>query len=269
MRVAPQVLAISSHVAYGTVGLRAFCPAVEALGCEAMAIPTVVLSNHPGHSHVAGAQLQPASLTDTTRALAANGWLKHLRAVNTGYLPTDAHVAAAREAILQVLSESPRCPFILDPICGDDPRGLYLDRGAATALRDSLLPMAQIATPNRFELSWLSGKEVTSIGQATTAARSLGIEVVIATSIPAAEGQIATVLITQNTSLAFTANELNGVPHGTGDLLTGLITGYLAHGAAIEDAVEQGHGTLQAVIAKSLGKDRLDLSPLTALAKVT
>ncbi|MGH7187358.1 MAG: pyridoxal kinase, partial [Pseudomonadota bacterium] len=44
-----QALSISSHVAYGPVGNSAAVPAMEWLGLTVHALPTVVLSNHPGH----------------------------------------------------------------------------------------------------------------------------------------------------------------------------------------------------------------------------
>ena len=49
-----RVLALSSYVAFGSVGLAATVPALHWLGHEVIALPTVVLSNHPGYPRFAG-----------------------------------------------------------------------------------------------------------------------------------------------------------------------------------------------------------------------
>ena len=64
-----RVLAISSQVARGHVGLAAIVPALQGLGHEVIALPTVLLSNHPGHGTVAGEQVAPALLRRMLDAL--------------------------------------------------------------------------------------------------------------------------------------------------------------------------------------------------------
>src|SRR5687768_930784 len=48
-RAAPRVLAISSQVVYGPVGSSAAVPAMRRLGLDVLELPSVLLSNHPGH----------------------------------------------------------------------------------------------------------------------------------------------------------------------------------------------------------------------------
>ncbi len=53
-------------------------------------------------------------------------------------------------------------PAVLcDPVIGDH-GGLYVPEAVATAIRDRLMPLATLATPNRFELAWLTGTEPAS-----------------------------------------------------------------------------------------------------------
>ena len=68
-----RVFALSSHVAFGSVGLAAIVPALQSLGHEAVAVPTVVLSNHPGYGAFSGDQIAPATLDQIVDALDANG----------------------------------------------------------------------------------------------------------------------------------------------------------------------------------------------------
>ena len=64
-----RVLALSSHVAFGSVGLAAIVPALQSLGHEVIAVPTVVLSNHPGYGPFSGERISAAMLGQILDAL--------------------------------------------------------------------------------------------------------------------------------------------------------------------------------------------------------
>ena len=194
-----RVLVLSSMVAHGHVGLSAALPALQALGITTTGIPTTVLSNHPAWPYVAGTAVSAHQVSAMVRALRSNGWLRGIDAVLTGYLPTPDHVIEAAALIDTVRAESPMARIVVDPVLGDTPKGLYLPEPTAKALRDRLLPLAEVITPNAFELGWLSGAPVETPADLTKAARTLldrhpqrGMTV-IATSAPAMAHRIATV----------------------------------------------------------------------------
>lgn len=265
----PQILAISSFVAYDAVGLRAIGPALDALGCQSTLLPTIVLSNHPGHAHVAGEKVDSVMLSKAVAALSANGLLADLSVVLTGYLPSARHVGTACQALEAAISHVPGVIRVVDPILGDDPHGLYIEEAAATAIRDQLIPHATIVTPNRFELAWLTGAPVRDIETAIDAARRLPVAAVIATSIPCTRDRLATVLVTHGATLTCETLLRTQVPHGTGDLLAGLISGHLARGLELGSALRLAHRTVEQVVTLSHGRRRLDLSSLTKLADLT
>ena len=97
-----RIMVISSQVARGHVGLSAIVPACQALGHEVIALPTILLSNHPGHPHASGERIAPAALERMLDALDANSWLSDIDAVLTGYLPSAEHVQFAVEAVTRV-----------------------------------------------------------------------------------------------------------------------------------------------------------------------
>jgi pyridoxine kinase len=131
------ILAISSQVARGHVGLAAAVPALHALGHEVIALPTVLLSNHPGHGAVAGQRIDPVLLGQMLATLDAHGWLARVDAVLSGYLPTPGHVAVVEDAIARVRARNPAAAYFCDPVLGDDPKGLYIAEDAARALHFS------------------------------------------------------------------------------------------------------------------------------------
>ena len=132
-----RVLAISSQVARGHVGLSATALALERLGHEVWRLPTILLSNHPGHPRTAAVATPPDKLAAMIDALGANGWLEEVDAVLTGYLPSAAHVAVAAEAVTRVRARAARAVvYVCDPVLGDDPKGLYIAVEAAAAIRE-------------------------------------------------------------------------------------------------------------------------------------
>ncbi len=133
-------------------------------------------------------------LEKMTAAMDTNGWLGTFDAVLSGYLPSPGHVAWIARLVERMRSLNPGVLYVCDPILGDDPEGLYIDAAAAVAVRDKLLPIADVLTPNRFELSWLAGIEVRSVEDATRAALALARPIIAATSIPAGPAELANVL---------------------------------------------------------------------------
>ena len=80
---------------------------------------------------------------------------------------------------------------------GDADR-LYVAQATGEAIRDALLPLATIAAPNLFELSWLTGRPSRSSQETEQAARRLGPRTVIVTSASETETGVATLLAAEN-----------------------------------------------------------------------
>ncbi len=256
-----RILAISSQVVSGHVGLSAMVPALQRLGHEVLPLPTVLLSNHPGQQAAAGTRIDPGVLIRILEALEANGRLLGIDAVLTGYLPDAAHVAVSHEAIRRVMALNPSALIACDPVIGDDPKGVYIDGAAAVAIRDTLVGSAGLITPNRFELSWLAGNPVTDAASATSAARSLGLPLVVATSIPMTGDRLATLAITTDRVVEASVPRRHTVPNGTGDLLAALfVSEYLANRTDPAAALQTAVGWVDRVLDASDGRRELDLS---------
>lgn len=262
-----RILAISSQVAHGSVGLSVIVPALQALGHDVMALPTVLLSNHPGHAAVAGTRIAPETLTAMVEALAANGWLAGFDAVLSGYLPTPEHVAFVAATVLRLRAVKPALPYLCDPIIGDWPKGIYIDERAATAIRDDLVPLATMLTPNAFELGWLTGHPVVEVASAHAAIRCLPSALhTVATSVPAEAEALANVVIAGDYVGAVHVKKRQGVPHGTGDLLAARICGRVLNGQSFAAAAAVAVPEVERVITASQGHDYLNLCTVLGLA---
>jgi pyridoxine kinase len=246
-----RVLAISSQVVYGSVGLAAAVPALQAHGHDVMALPTVLLSNHPGFGKPVG---NATDLGPMITALSALGVLDGLDALLTGYFANTAQI----EAAARLIDRHKPAYVLVDPVLGDNGK-LYVPEPVAAAIRDLLMPRATCLTPNAFELSWLTGETVADIAAAESAARKLARAEVLATSIPDGDALLATLLIRGSLKTAVLSERLPRVPHGTGDMLAGL---YLANRLQrpAPEALQKSMAVLERAIAASAGRPVLAVS---------
>jgi pyridoxine kinase len=256
----PTILSLSSQVARGHVGHSAAIFAWQRLGIEVVALPTILLSNRPDYPHRAAERIRPEFLSEMVAALDANGWLGEIDAVFTGYLPSAAHVALAAGLVDRLRAARPDLLYGCDPILGDEPGGLYIAEDAANAMRDTLLPLADLVTPNRFELGWLAGEGVRSAEGAVRAARLLARPMVLATSAPGdSTDELTNLLVEGGKAWGAVVGRRAAVPHGTGDLVAALFFGHLLRSRPAPEALALATAGIEAVIDASEGREELNL----------
>jgi pyridoxine kinase len=258
-----KVLAISSHVVRGTVGLDATVPGLQWLGHEVWALPTVQLASRPGLGRIEKREATGPELAAMLSALEADGCWPMLDAVVTGYFAGPDAVAVVAEAIGRIRRANPGVVVLVDPVLGDAGR-LYVAKETAEAIRDRLIALADIATPNLFELGWLAGTPVAGPDAAMAAARRLGPATVIVTSAAESGVDVATLLVTKEACIENAAPKRAGIPNGAGDLLAGLLLGHLLNGQPQEAALAACLADLDRVLAASAGREVLQLWALRA-----
>lgn len=254
------ILAISSFVVSETVGLSANRFALERLGHEVLALPTITLSGIPDCPPVVGVPSDCNRLGAMVDALDANGHLQRVDGVLTGYLPTEGHVHVAAEMILRVRKENPSVLVLCDPILGDQHKGLYIEEAAACGVREHLVPLADILTPNAFELSWLTGCSLNSISDATQAMSQFGASLVLTTSFEMdRKDRLSNILKFRDNFFDYSVPRLEKVPHGTGDFLAALFLGDLLNGRSAENAGGYCVAATRIAIEALRDSDRFDV----------
>ncbi len=219
------IFVMSSQVVSGQVGMKAVLPALRATGFEAVTLPTTLLAAHPAafpeNGPPAGGPIAPEEMRDMADWLIDAGALDNCAAILTGYLPSAAHIDVAAALTAKLKASNPDIIYCCDPICGDDGR-LYLPPEVMHGLRDRLLPMADMATPNLFELQMLAGLEgFADEVEIIETARQLNVPQILVTSAPAPEGRIASLLIGDEILRCETA-KAPSAPHGMGDFFAAL-----------------------------------------------
>jgi len=255
------VIVISSHVARGTVGNRAAVFALEALGLPVWAVPTVILPWHPGHGRATRIVPPAAEFSALLGDLAQAPWLGEVGAVLSGYLGAPEQAAAVARLVGAVRARNRQARYLCDPVIGDA-GGLYVPEATAAAIRDLLVPLADIATPNRFELEWLAGERLADNGAVARAALRLGPPTMLVTSAHALmAGSIGNLLVTAREAVLAEHRAVPDAPHGTGDLISALFLGRLLGGQGEGKALQAATAAVFEVLARAVkrGADELML----------
>lgn len=256
------ILVVSSHVVRGSVGNRAMVFALERLGHPVWAVPTVTLPWHPGHGRATRMAPDPAAFAALVDDLCASPRLGEIGAVLTGYFADAAQVAAAARLVDAVKRHNARAVYLCDPVSGDA-AGPYVDPMIVAALRDTLLPRADIATPNRHELASLAGMPTDTPQCAIAAAEALGRPLVAVTSAPALmQGSTGTLLVAGGKRMAVEHRTIDNAPNGPGDLFAALFLSRLVSGESHEDALRKATASTFEALARASrrGADELMLA---------
>jgi pyridoxine kinase len=256
----PAIVAISSHVARGAVGNRSIVHVFETFGHSVWAVPTVMLPFHPGHGRSTRIEPEPAKFADFLEDLSGSKWAGEVGAIITGYMASPGQVRAVARFVRAMKQRLPAIPYLCDPVIGDA-GGLYVREDIASAIREELLPLSTITTPNRYELSWLSGQSRTeTASDAEAAARALGMDTVIVTSAPALmRGNVANLLVGPRGTAVAEHRLVDGPRNGAGDLFSAIFLARFLNGLTAVEALEKASASVLEVVshAAKSGSDEL------------
>ena len=204
----------------------------------------------------------------------------------TGELPVDL-VAAQLDAVLEDLAVgaiktgmlgrativdvvakrlAPRAiPLVVDPVMVATSGDLLLTADGVAALRDRLLPLARIVTPNLAEAGVLTGRDVRTLADMREAARrirDLGPRAVLVKGGHLA-GAACDVMLDGDALHEFATERVDAGPlHGSGCTLSAAICAGLARGDALPDAVAAAkrfvHEAIRGALAVGRGARPLD-----------
>lgn len=144
-----------------------------------------------------------------------------------------------------------RCSVVVDPVIAAEAGGSLIAEGALSALREDLIPLASVVTPNIFEAEAITGVRVTDLESAREAALrivDMGARAVVITGghlecrtagLPADE--CVDLLVTEDESACISGRRRSGGNHGVGCTYSAALTAYLSMGMRLEGAARQAH----------------------------
>ncbi len=265
-----KILSIQSSVAYGYVGNSAVAFPLQRLGHEVWPVLTVHFSNHTGYGAWRGPLLAPTDVADVITGIEDRGILGDADAVLSGYQGDPAMGAVILDAVDRVKTANPNAVYCCDPVMGDVGRGMFVRPGIPEYLRDTVVPRADIVTPNQFELEFLAGRTTNSPKELLAAVdivRETGPRHVLVTSVlhgDVPEGSLEVVAVSDAGAWAVTTPLLPISPNGGGDITAALYLAHLLATGSPATALERTTNAIFAILEATLAAGTRELQLVAA-----
>ena len=230
----PAVLTIGGSDSGGCSGIQADLKTFSNLNVYGTSVITCITAQTPTEFRA-------------IEGISANMVTEQIRAVSNGF-----PIAAAKTGMLYSSSIIERVAradvnqgipiLVVDPQMITNSGARLMKAEAITALKEMLLPLARVITPNIHEAEILAGHTISSVEDMQTAARNIGDTYDVACILKGGhlEGkEIIDILYDENEIFSFAATRVN-VPetHGAGCAFSAALTANLAHGKLMFEAVE-------------------------------
>jgi pyridoxine kinase len=251
------LLSIQSHVAYGHAGNAAAVFPLQRLGVEVWPIHTVQFSNHTGYGTWKGEVFDASLIGDVVAGIEARGVLGECSGVLSGYMGGADIGGAILEAVAAVRRANPSASYCCDPVIGDVGRGIFVRPGIPEFMKAKAVPVADVVTPNQFELDYLAGRESKTLHAACDAVKAvhdLGPRAILVTSLHTEE--------TPADALDMLASDKTGMflvrtPHlplsvnGAGDAVAAMFFAHYLRSGQIADALTRAASSIFGVLTKT------------------
>ncbi|WP_417579420.1 pyridoxal kinase [Pelagibacterium sp.] len=258
VRQAADVISIQSQVVHGHVGNSAAVLPMQMRGITVAAVPTTLFSNTPHFDTMRGRVLDAELVGDLLRGVEERGLIETSRYIVSGYLGSRANGEVVMAFVERARRINPNIVYICDPVMGDSRLGIFVAEQVVEYLLERLVPLADVLTPNQFEVSLMAGRELSNWRELEVALleiqkrREARLVVTGCTLADTPDGVLENVVFDAGRCTRLTCPRLPIVPVGTGDLFTGLLTANLVRGAALVAAARDAANTLLAVLGQTI-----------------
>jgi len=245
----PVACTIAGSDSGGGAGIQADLLSLAACGVHGASVVTAVTAQDTTAVHA----IEPVSLEMVARQIDAVALDLQPLAWKTGMLPTAEIVAVVAQRLEMHGAER----VVVDPVMRATTGAGLASDAALVTLREALLPLALVVTPNGPEAEALSGLPVGSRDEVEAAARAiaaLGPRLVVVTGghhsdDAALAVDVAYDAATDSVAL-FTHRRIPGERHGTGCTFSAALAGFLARGAEPLDAAASASEFVAVVLGR-------------------
>ncbi len=242
--IPPCVLTIAGSDSGGGAGIQADLKTMTVLGTYGLSVITALTAQNT--TGVYG--IEPASPEFVARQLTVVLDDFPIKAAKTGMLFS----APIIEAIAPVL-EAVDFPLVVDPVCVSQSGHALLEADAIDALKERILPLAALLTPNRPEAETLTGMSISSPEDIAEAIRKLldmgAGAVLLKGGHFQGDVMVDWLGMPGNPPVALEHKKIDTHnAHGTGCTLSAAIAAYLGRGHDLEEAVRLGQEYLVAAL---------------------
>lgn len=259
------ILSIQSHVSYGHVGNSAAVFPLQRIGHEVWPVHTVNFSNHTGYGQWGGELIPAAQVRNVIDGMEQRGAFERIDAILSGYQGGSDIADAIVDAVARIKEANPQAVYACDPVMGNAKSGCFVSDLIPPLLRDKVVPVADIITPNQFELEYLTGVPVhdtTSTLEAIAAAQEMGPDTVLVTSVRRPETPADAIeMIAANEQGAWLVRTpfIDFKRNGSGDVTAALFTGHYIRERDAADALARTASSVFDLIETTFTADSREL----------
>jgi pyridoxine kinase len=258
----PLIGSVANSVGMGFIGNQAIAAVASGLGVRTVQVQSMFSMAHGGFTG------RSSVLADTAQFRRDVAFMLGQRPglVLIGYLPKPEHVD-----IVSTLLRDYKGVVMVDPVIGDYKKGLFVSEQTARMIRESLIPMAQIVTPNRFEAEVLLGSgDQMSEHAYLNGIFDMGPEAVVITSFYRDAEKHRIKLLFSN---GYSYHRISGPffpiypGHGVGDVFAATMASFIALGGSPFAAALLATALATRSVANTTGYGGATVDPVAALAK--
>jgi hydroxymethylpyrimidine/phosphomethylpyrimidine kinase len=248
----PVALTIAGSDSGGGAGIQADLKTFAALGVHGTSAIACLTAQNP--KRVLG--IEPCSPKMLRLQIEAVFEELNPAAAKTGMLFSAENISVVAAFFADSKSKSQKTKLIVDPVMVSTRGTRLLEASAEKTLREKLLPLAALATPNLDEAEILSGQKISDVESMRHAARKIfsrfGCPVLVKGGHLKNSEEATDVFFDGKMELLLSAPFVKGVrTHGTGCTYSAAICAALALGRDLPQAVQIGKKFVAAAISDS------------------
>jgi pyridoxine kinase len=185
--------------------------------------------------------------------------------VLSGYVGSVEIGAAVLRAVGKVKAANPGAAYCCDPVIGNRRRGVFVQKGVPEFFRERAIPLAQIITPNHFELDRLIGDDTVDLAKVVSAIGLLhvrGSRVILVTSVEVNEtppGHIDVVASDGAAQYLVRTPRLVAPGNGAGDVIAALFLFHYLRSNSVAEALSWSTSSVFGLLKCSHDADEIAL----------
>ncbi|MEE6389964.1 pyridoxal kinase PdxY [Microbacterium paraoxydans] len=265
-----KILSIQSAVAYGHVGNSAAVFPLQRIGVEVLPVYTVTFSNHTGYGAWRGPLIDPADVGEVITGIEERGVFGSIDAVLSGYQGSEGIGDVIIDAVSRVKAANPEALYACDPVMGNAKSGCFVAPAIPILLRERVVPVADIITPNQFELGFLTETEPDTLESTLASvdlARAMGPRTVLVTSVERPdreEGTIEMLAVDDAGAWLVQTPHLPMKANGSGDVTAALFTAHYVDTGSAQTALERTASSVYDLLQATLDSGERELQLVEA-----
>ncbi|MEV8251340.1 pyridoxal kinase PdxY [Microbacterium sp. NPDC076768] len=265
-----KILSIQSAVAYGHVGNSAAVFPLQRIGVEVLPVYTVTFSNHTGYGAWRGPLIAPDDVREVITGIEERGVFGQIDAILSGYQGGEGIGDVIIDAVARVKAANPNAVYACDPVMGNAKSGCFVAPAIPVLLRERVVPVADIITPNQFELGFLTDTEPDTLESTLASvdlAHAMGPRTVLVTSVERPdreEGTIEMLAADEHGAWVVQTPHLPMKANGSGDVTAALFTAHYVETGSAKVALERTASSVYDLLKATLESGERELQLVEA-----